>query len=155
MLTKGLAFLCVLALPFSVALWFKSHRTPQSHRYDLTLDKSMWVYLKDGICGLNVLSMPTKVASRTEFHTPLRYDARPLRSSFLLSSKPQGPYQVTWIIFPLWLPTGMLTIGCTAPVLRRPAQRWWRKRKGWCLECGYDLTGNRSGRCSECGTRFR
>lgn len=25
-------------------------------------------------------------------------------------------------------------------------------RKGCCLKCGYDLTGNISGRCPECGT---
>lgn len=26
---------------------------------------------------------------------------------------------------------------------------------GQCRQCGYDLTGNASGRCPECGKRFR
>lgn len=31
--------------------------------------------------------------------------------------------------------------------------RWFRRRKqrGYCRKCNYDLTGNVSGRCSECG----
>jgi len=32
---------------------------------------------------------------------------------------------------------------------------WWRDRPfpaGHCQQCGYDLTGNVSGRCPECGT---
>ena len=27
-----------------------------------------------------------------------------------------------------------------------------RRREGLCLSCGYDLTGNESGVCPECGT---
>ncbi len=48
---------------------------------------------------------------------------------------------------PLWMPAvivGLLT-----------AYSWWRDRRripaGHCRQCGYDLTGNVSGRCSECG----
>ena len=28
----------------------------------------------------------------------------------------------------------------------------WRRRHGLCVKCGYDLTGNASGGCPECGT---
>ncbi len=31
-------------------------------------------------------------------------------------------------------------------------RKWYRRRHGLCLRCGYDLRGNESGRCSECGT---
>lgn len=34
------------------------------------------------------------------------------------------------------------------------AKRWWRAdrhRRGHCRKCGYNLTGNVSGRCPECG----
>ena len=30
-------------------------------------------------------------------------------------------------------------------------ERWARARKGLCAKCGYDLSGNVSGRCPECG----
>ncbi len=47
-----------------------------------------------------------------------------------------------------------------ALLLALVAARWWylswavrhRPRMGCCGKCGYDLTGNVSGRCPECGT---
>jgi hypothetical protein len=36
-------------------------------------------------------------------------------------------------------------------VLRRARLRRRRQRRGLCRRCGYDLTGNMSGQCSECG----
>ena len=35
--------------------------------------------------------------------------------------------------------------------VRGPLRRYRRRRKGLCLKCGYDLTGNVSGVCPECG----
>jgi hypothetical protein len=37
----------------------------------------------------------------------------------------------------------------------RPMRRWRRRRRGLCVACGYDLTGNTSGACSECGATWR
>ena len=36
-------------------------------------------------------------------------------------------------------------------VAGRESRRALRRRKGLCTECGYDLTGNITGRCPECG----
>lgn len=36
--------------------------------------------------------------------------------------------------------------------IRGPLRRWHRRRRGGCAKCGYDLTGNTSGACPECGT---
>ncbi len=49
---------------------------------------------------------------------------------------------------PLWLPLGLLGIPT--------ALLWWLDgppRPGHCQNCGYNLTGNTSGRCPECGER--
>lgn len=52
------------------------------------------------------------------------------------------------IVLPLWI----LVAAVAAPT----AFVWWFDRprflRGHCQHCGYDLTGNVSGRCPECGT---
>lgn len=48
---------------------------------------------------------------------------------------------------PLWLPAALLIL--LGAVLRFLGSR---ANPGYCSKCGYDLTGNASGRCPECGT---
>jgi len=40
----------------------------------------------------------------------------------------------------------------TVAFLFGPFRRWQRRRRWQCTKCGYDLTGNVSGVCPECGT---
>lgn len=50
------------------------------------------------------------------------------------------------VVVPLWMVAVLLAIPA--------ALLWWRDRPpptGHCRNCGYDLTGNISGRCPECG----
>jgi hypothetical protein len=67
-------------------------------------------------------------------------------------------YRRCGICAPRWalLPASVL-LG-SAPVtafIRGPIRRYWRRRKGLCVKCGYDLTGNVSGVCPECGTEVK
>ena len=59
----------------------------------------------------------------------------------------QTPYWTRVVNIPLY-PYFLATILLTAFL-------WWRDRRrippGHCQTCGYDLTGNVSGRCPECG----
>ena len=51
-----------------------------------------------------------------------------------------------WVVIPMWLVCGGAVAVC--------AVVWWhalRVGKGHCRLCGYNLTGNTSGRCPECG----
>ena len=45
-----------------------------------------------------------------------------------------------------------LDVKINAPGILRKQLR--RRKKGLCLKCGYDLTGNTSGACPECGERI-
>jgi hypothetical protein len=156
MFAKVVAVASFVMLPLSVALWHRSHLRPAQYRYDLTLYKSVWVSVREGVCGLRVLSMPTKTPSRTEFRNPLRFDPVPSQASFRLSTARHGnsgEYRTTWIVFPFWLLTALLTFCTGFPVIRGPLRQLWRRWRGRCVACGYDLTGNRSGRCPECGYR--
>ena len=53
------------------------------------------------------------------------------------------------------LPFWLLIPACLTPVIaviRGPLRRYRRRKRGWCVRCGYDLTGNESGVCPECST---
>jgi len=52
---------------------------------------------------------------------------------------------------PLWGPMVLFLLYPAINLVRGPLRRWRRRRKGLCLRCGYDLRGNASGVCPECG----
>ena len=52
---------------------------------------------------------------------------------------------------PFWVPFVLLATYPTIAFIRGPLRRYRRRRKGLCVGCGYDLTGNVTGVCSECG----
>ena len=53
---------------------------------------------------------------------------------------------------PLWMPFVLFAAYPTVALIRGPLRHWRWQRKGSCLSCGYNLTGNTSGVCPECGT---
>ena len=66
----------------------------------------------------------------------------------------------TWVFFgvrhnkltiSLWLLLATFAVYPGAAFIRGPLRRRRRRRSGRCQRCGYDLTGNVSGRCPECG----
>jgi len=91
------------------------------------------------------------------------YDAAPRptpRRSFWFFER--NPWPAQWFLevdkwgnlwsisLPLWIP--FLLVATPAAIL------WWRDRRfppGHCQHCGYDLTGNTSGTCPECGSLIR
>ena len=62
-----------------------------------------------------------------------------------------NPYRVRFRL-PLLPPAGIL-LGATAVLVYLDRRR--RPGPGFCAECGYDLTGNVSGICPECGRAIR
>ncbi len=53
--------------------------------------------------------------------------------------------------FPLWAASIIFAAYPALAFIRGPLRRWRRRRQGRCVPCGYDLTGNTSGTCPECG----
>jgi hypothetical protein len=68
-----------------------------------------------------------------------------------IASMPFGSGTVRFIVVPLWIPLVLFAMYPTIAFIRGPARRWRRRRAGLCIRCGYDLTGNVTGVCSECG----
>jgi len=71
-----------------------------------------------------------------------------------------GPYTLleyftkgapTWLVL---LATGGLPVWYFAGPYRRYRIFHYRQKRGLCLKCGYNLTGNVSGICPECGERI-
>ena len=60
---------------------------------------------------------------------------------------PPPPPKMWVVVFPLWIPL-LIVIVPTAILWHRDPGR---VLPGHCRKCGYDLTGNVSGRCPECG----
>jgi len=58
------------------------------------------------------------------------------------------------VVSPMWLPTALIPVMWIAVLLlsSRHRRRRLRRKRGKCIRCGYDLTGNESGVCPECGT---
>lgn len=57
----------------------------------------------------------------------------------------------TFIEVPLWLLALLFSVLPVSAVVRGPMRSGYRRARGRCGHCGYDLTGNTSGRCPECG----
>lgn len=56
------------------------------------------------------------------------------------------------LALPSWLPGPVLGAYPFWVFLRGPVRRSRRRARGQCIRCGYDLTGNVTGGCPECGT---
>lgn len=60
--------------------------------------------------------------------------------------------QITRLRLPLWLPSIAFTPIPVLAFIRGPLRRRRRRKKGFCVKCGYNLRGNVSGICPECGS---
>ena len=62
-----------------------------------------------------------------------------------------------FLTVPLWAVRTLLLLFCLYPTIafvRGPYRRHRRRKRGLCLTCGYNLTGNVSGVCPECGEKI-
>ena len=64
----------------------------------------------------------------------------------------QRAFFVRALELPIWFPTILFAAYPTIALIRGPLRRWRRRKRGECVNCGYNLTGNVTGVCSECGT---
>ena len=55
------------------------------------------------------------------------------------------------VVVPLWAPLAVFAAWPTLWGVRRSLRSWLRRRASLCTKCAYDLTGNLSGVCPECG----
>lgn len=63
--------------------------------------------------------------------------------------------EFTYLAMPLWAVSLLLVVYPLKCVALGPIRRHVRRKKGRCSACGFDLTGNTSGVCPECGSLSR
>ena len=80
-----------------------------------------------------------------------KYDAKPPDAVFIPASF-RYEYRLR---IPLWGPFVAFSLIPAATVVTGRLIRHRRKRRGVCVKCRYDLTGNVSGVCPECGTKVK
>jgi len=78
-----------------------------------------------------------------------------LYSTDVALNEPSGLYiRSSQLVVSFFIPIVLAVLFATYPsiaFIHGPARRWRRRRRGLCVRCGYDLTGNVSGVCPECG----
>ena len=135
---------CVLLLGSLVASWRWSLLwvdQAREARFQVAWG-GVWMMPDVGWAAIHVMSGPQPDPG---WHV---WDSEPGRRIWLpvLSSGYGGPS----IAVPFWLP--LIILGCPTAYL------WWRNTKRppkhCCQHCGYNLTGNVSGKCPECGQRI-
>ncbi len=70
---------------------------------------------------------------------------------FLSLDYPFASGRMRAVAVPHGLVIGLLLAYPAVAFVRGPVRRWRRRRRGLCVACGYNLTGNVSGVCPECG----
>ena len=64
-------------------------------------------------------------------------------------------YHVREIPLPFWALFAAFASYPTLALVRGPIRRWRRRSRGLCIRCAYNLTGNVSGVCPECGEKVQ
>ena len=173
MIRKTLLAISLVLLVGTVGLWVRSYWIPASLGYNNTIHAvSASVTVRGGHVWVQVLQWDPNALARSTQGVDRMWGARLSRlpqgfhwasviwamdsktqRSKLMWWRERGPYSRTAIRVHGAIVAGM----CLAALLfiiggGRVAARIFRRRHNLCLKCGYDLTGNVSGRCSECGT---
>ena len=156
MIRKAIIVLLALAALGAGVLWLDSHRQRpiilrRVRLYDTGDDNTTMVAVRGGTIrvarwGPDVSSLrsddPIGTAN-TEVMLPYVFA---FRSGAAAAGHSTSSFRL-W----LWVPFALFSTYPFIAFIRGPLRRWRRRRRGLCLKCGYDLTGNVTGICPECG----
>lgn len=144
MIRKAITLSLMLALALLVVIWIASY----THRYTYELPTRQGA-LTSGFMDGKIL-----IAVTNRQPTPSRLlGALGFRNVTPPSFHTHHRFHHALFV-PIWL---LLAITGTFPVIaliRGPLRHRYRRRSGLCLKCGYNLKGNQSGTCPECGTKI-
>lgn len=148
--------------------------TPSFHQTDFSPSPRYTLHLNLGARGLLCISWSTNYCPRCRhayrygqvehepscpyrgaFGDPGFVPSRKLVPGLYWTNADFGEWITKELGISLWIPLLLLSVQPVIATIRGPLRRSRRRRRGRCLRCGYDLTGNDSGRCPECGEPHR
>ena len=123
----------------------------------ILLTPRLWIGMEHRGIGFVTANVPFNTLGSSNLYTTIRTTFRPHELNglsmawpfFVHDHDPVSNLRITQVMLPFWLLL-LLTAIPTAWLWHRDRRRI---RPGCCLRCGYDLTGNTSGVCSECGEK--
>lgn len=137
---RGTAFLGRRAEMQSGTKWFVG-----STKTTCNPVRGRWGFTYNGVTTLAVDSSQSSAS---------RWPQSPTGGTLRSSPPPMAWQQVDIVGMPFWVVVALPLLGAgmlAVPDIWRFARRRRRMNRGACVHCGYDLTGNASGMCSECG----
>ena len=143
------------------ALWTDSHRPREHHTrwagrsVDFGVGDRMFGYQTDpGVLIVLIHELLTPGSKVPEWSVGLAdfaVGSLELPRGCCRSTTPCPKQRLRIASIPLWFVLLCLSWYPTLALIRSPFRRWRRRRGGCCLNCGYDLRGNLTGVCPECG----
>ncbi|MCH7993221.1 MAG: hypothetical protein IIB57_02125 [Planctomycetes bacterium] len=109
----------------------------------------------DSVASINLIGGPLSFASPPKQIAGVRINRldAPRGSTATIGGLTFRCTSLRMVYVPLWMPFVLFAVFPVIAACRGPLRRRRRRRRGLCVQCGYDLTGNTTGVCSECGQR--
>jgi len=155
MIRKGIIVVLTLLAFSTVAVYIDSYVTVhKSHRWwarvwDLQRDFAKWLP-KVRVCTSRGRLLVQQYPRRPIPWPLYEFSVLGFRRTTSLSPGFVSPGYVRYLI-PLWMPFILFATYPTIAFIRGPLRRYRRRKRGLCIRCGYNLTGNTTGVCSGCG----
>ena len=173
-LRKVILTLFLLLALFVVAAWAASYWRPLRARgvyHPFGSPHSVRLYVKQGrvlvwyheVPGAQATRAPPTRLPRAAARNYFEYGfastnhTRRMRDSFRFhwrSPLGYGSLRRTLVGFPVWMLAALFISYPATSIVCSLVRRHRRSRHGLCTRCAYDLTGNTSGTCPECGTKI-
>lgn len=151
MIRKSIIAFLIVATLACAALWTMSYKNPNPCFLLRYADSAEFLFLcHDGTLRIShwtesTASAPTKSVEKSFLGFGFKVSIR---------ATPQGRFsRMHRLILPMWF-TSLVLVAYPIVALVREIRRRRRRRHGFCLKCGYNLTGLPEPRCPECGTPF-
>ncbi len=126
----------------------------------LSIDGLAWERVSwGGLPRTSVVMRPRILAVSHTYQTPRAY-RKPVSlrfGQFYFRDFVDGQwiFRTIEIGIPPWSFLFLFGVYPTIALIHPPLRRYRRRKRGLCVRCGYNLTGNESGVCPECGAEVR